>query len=105
MPDYTYDIDGNMVSDANKSITNIAYNHLNLPIGITTAEGTITYIYDAGGAKLKKIVTPNSGAISSKEYAGGYIYEQDELMMIAQPEGYIEPQGGLLHMHTNLQII
>ena len=92
--DYQYDIDGNMISDDNKNIINIAYNHLNQPTVITLDEGVISYIYDAVGVKLKKTVTPNSGAVFNKEYVGGYIYEQDELIMIAQPEGYIEPQGG-----------
>ena len=31
--------------------------------------------------------------MSEKEYAGGYIYEDGALAMIAQPEGYIEPDG------------
>lgn len=29
--EYTYDQNGNMISDANKNITNILYNHLNMP--------------------------------------------------------------------------
>ena len=32
---YTYDNNGNMTADPNKAITNITYNHLNLPITIT----------------------------------------------------------------------
>ena len=32
--DYTYDANGNLKSDANKGITNIEYNHLNLPTKI-----------------------------------------------------------------------
>ncbi len=91
--DYTYDVDGNLLTDSNKNITNITYNHLNLPTGITTPEGTITYIYDAGGSKLAKTVTPNGVTPSTKSYAGGYIYTDDVLSMISQPEGYITPDG------------
>ena len=42
--DYTYDTNGNMVSDANKEV-NITYNHLNLPVEISVddyAEGYIS---------------------------------------------------------------
>src|SRR5690606_37905298 len=34
--EYTYDGNGNMISDANKGITAIGYNHLNLPNEIVT---------------------------------------------------------------------
>lgn len=52
--DYTYDVNGNLTADNNKSITGITYNHLNLPLVITiTGKGTITYTYDAAGNKLK----------------------------------------------------
>jgi uncharacterized protein RhaS with RHS repeats len=56
--EYTYDANGNMTSDANKGITNITYNHLNLPTQVTMADGTISYIYDAaeGGALRKQPV-------------------------------------------------
>lgn len=92
--DYAYDIDGNLTQDLNKGISSIAYNHLNLPTVITTDEGTINYTYDAGGAKLKKVVTPNTGGTSTKEYAGMYIYEQGTLGMFSHPEGYVEKTGG-----------
>src|SRR5215831_17102538 len=49
MDDYDYDANGNLVVDKNKSISNIAYNHLNLPSLITTSKGTIQYVYDAAG--------------------------------------------------------
>ncbi|WP_378187392.1 DUF6443 domain-containing protein [Aquimarina sp. W85] len=91
--DYAYDPNGNMISDANKGITKITYNHLNLPdtvtVNSTTHTGNITYIYDATGAKLKKIST--DGSSFTTEYAGNYIYENGELKFFNQPEGYIEP--------------
>ncbi len=53
--DYSYDVNGNLTLDKNKSISSITYNHLNLPQVITvTGKGTITYTYDAAGNKLKK---------------------------------------------------
>lgn len=33
--DYSYDVNGNLVLDNNKAISNITYNHLNLPSQIT----------------------------------------------------------------------
>ena len=66
--DYSYDVNGNMVSDLNKNISSIIYNHLNLPQQINvTGKGSISYVYDAGGNKLQKI-TNESGA--SVVYAG-----------------------------------
>ena len=40
--DYSYDVNGNMVSDLNKNISSIIYNHLNLPQQINvTGKGSI----------------------------------------------------------------
>lgn len=88
--DYTYDANGNMLTDANKGIsTNISYNHLNLPTQVTFSSGNIQYIYDATGVKLKKIVSTGT----TTDYAGPYIYEGGTLKFFSQPEGYVEPDG------------
>ncbi|MDB9837152.1 hypothetical protein OAC51_09685, partial [Flavobacteriaceae bacterium] len=46
---YTYDVNGNMLTDSGKGISNIAYNHLNLPEAVTISNaehnGTIAYLY------------------------------------------------------------
>ncbi len=92
--DYQYDDNGNMISDINKGITTIDYNYLNLPqsvtINTTQDNGNITYIYDAVGTKLKKIVS-QGGSLNSTEYAGNYVYEDGVLQFFSHPEGYIEP--------------
>ncbi len=70
--DYDYDNNGNLTRDANKNISSITYNHLNLPSVITfTVNGTagpsvktITYSYDAEGNKLKKITHEDNATIS-----------------------------------------
>jgi RHS repeat-associated protein len=55
---YTYDDNGNLKSDLNKRITDIQYNHLNLPEKITFNNGgIIEWLYDAGGNKLRKFLT------------------------------------------------
>ncbi len=94
--DYSYDANGNMVSDLNKDITQIDYNHLNLPELITvsgTNSGTISYIYDATGTKLAKTVTQNSTSHIT-EFAGNYMYLDDELQFFYHPEGYVQKVAG-----------
>ncbi|WP_461589710.1 RHS repeat-associated core domain-containing protein, partial [Winogradskyella sp.] len=85
--EYTYDDNGNMLTDANKGITSISYNHLNLPTSLSLSGGNITYIYDATGVKQKKIVSTGT----TTEYAGNYIYENGTLKMFSHAEGYVEP--------------
>lgn len=52
----------------------------------------INYTYDADGIKLRK-VTNNNGAVTTTDYANDFIYENNTLKQINQPEGYIEPNG------------
>ena len=93
--DYLYDVNGNMIQDLNKGILNIDYNHLNLPtyieISSSDHEGNISYIYDANGIKLRKIVSSSS----ITDYAGNFIYEDNgsghQLKFFSHPEGYTEP--------------
>ncbi|WP_082994713.1 DUF6443 domain-containing protein [Aquimarina megaterium] len=91
--DYVYDTNGNMTQDQNKGITGITYNHLNLPQTVTVNNtdhtGNITYIYDATGAKLKKIATEGSSLLET-EYAGNYVYKNGDLEFFNTPEGYVE---------------
>lgn len=86
--EYTYDANGNMLTDANKGITGITYNHLNLPTAVTTAQGTISYIYDAAGTKLQKTA---GGSVT--QYSGNYIYQDGNLEFFTHPEGYAYPNG------------
>ncbi|WP_299221341.1 DUF6443 domain-containing protein [uncultured Aquimarina sp.] len=93
--EYIYDQNGNMTVDRNKGISSISYNHLNLPssVAISNSEGTgnITYIYDATGAKQKKVVS--GGSSLTTEYAGNQVYENGKLKFFNHAEGYIEPNG------------
>ncbi len=106
--DYNYDSNGNMILDKNKNITNLAYNHLNLPTQVTfhnndpatTGAGTIDYVYDATGVKLSKFVKQaNLSSGATTYYAGNFVYEQGSglspivLKFFSQPEGYVEPDG------------
>ncbi len=83
--DYSYDVNGNLSLDRNKSISGIVYNHLNLPSLITiTSKGTIAYTYDAGGSKIKKVTTDNSVAgrtiTTTTTYLGGLVYESKDIV-------------------------
>jgi RHS repeat-associated protein len=85
--DYTYDANGNLKSDQNKSIAAIAYNHLNLPQLITvTGKGTVAYTYDAAGTKLKK-VTVEGTRTTTTDYLLGFEYRNDSLQQLMHPEG------------------
>jgi RHS repeat-associated protein len=90
--DYSYDANGNMISDANKNITSITYNHLNLPTKITfSTTGSIAYIYNANGQKVQKVVTVTSpGSTTSTEYLGKYQYLNTVLQFFSTAEGYAE---------------
>lgn len=97
--DYTYDDFGNMESDANKGITRISYNHLNLPIEIAFG-GTkhIRYLYNAVGQKISKTVTDGS-VVTITEYLDGYQYikpgaDNYKLHFFPHAEGYVNTIGG-----------
>ena len=96
--DYGYDTNGNMISDGNKGITDITYNHLNLPERVTVAgsdEGSISYIYAATGVKLQKNVLTNVDSNpKSTDYAGNYIYENGTLQFFRHAEGYVSNDNG-----------
>ena len=93
--DYAYDTSGNLIKDLNKDIAVIRYNHLNLPDSIViTGKGTIRYLYDATGAKLRKIVTDNTvtpAKITTTDYIGGIVYRNDTMELIGHEEGRIRP--------------
>lgn len=96
--DYTYDVNGNMVKDNNKDMVSytgangVEYNHLNLVSKVTVKKdgssnkGTIEYVYDAGGNKLKKIVTEGS-QVTTTLYMGGAVYRNDTLEFLGTEEG------------------
>lgn len=91
--DYSYDDNGNMTADANKNISLIKYNHLNLPAEIeVTGKGTIKYVYDAAGQKLQKLVTEN-GVTKTTSYMGAFIYEDGILKSVNDDEGRIRETG------------
>jgi RHS repeat-associated protein len=94
--DYGYDANGNMISDANKDITSITYNHLNLPSKVTKVTGDyVCYLYDAGGRKLGQWVyeAVPKRITKTTDYLGECIYENDALQLVQHEEGRVVPQS------------
>jgi RHS repeat-associated protein len=87
--EYTYDANGNMKTDLNKGISAIAYNYINLPTQVVMTGGTISYVYDATGAKQQKVVNG-----ITTDYAAGFIYENNVMKFFSQPEGYVANNSG-----------
>ncbi|QDW25181.1 hypothetical protein FFJ24_010310 [Pedobacter sp. KBS0701] len=89
---YGYDANGNMNSRTNatnaaNNLSNMDYNHLNLPTNINANGAVITYIYDANGTKLKKLVTGNANV--NNEYISGIQYEDGDLKYVATETGRV----------------
>lgn len=105
--DYTYDANGNMIKDTNKGITNITYNHLNLPTKIVVGSNNIEYLYNATGQKVSKKVT-QAGVITTTDYLSGFQYmkktasEPVVLQFFPHAEGYVNAtQNTLIGGGTN----
>jgi len=84
---FTYDGNGNVISDSRRVITAITYNRLNLPATVkATVSGAAvqvgTYTYDAGGTKLKSV---QSSVI--REYISGIHYKNNVLDFVGTEEG------------------
>ncbi|MCG8208143.1 hypothetical protein [Tenacibaculum finnmarkense] len=86
-----------MISDADKGITNITYNHLNLPTRVSIGRKYINYTYDATGVKLSKSIYIGFSENKYTYYAGNYIYKRragrgaPKLEFFNPPEGYVSP--------------
>ncbi len=100
--DYTYDGNGNLITDNNKLIDKISYNYLNLPSLVhPNTKGNITYVYDAAGTKLAKVTSDSTNRHTTTTlYINGFVYQQtdtitnptggvDTLQFVAQEEGRI----------------
>ncbi len=85
---YGYDSNGNMTSDPYKQLE-IAYNFINLPYRIQNTANTaqnITFVYNAGGTKLRKTVTGGDNPCSI-DYVGGIEYRDGAIEAIYHEGG------------------
>lgn len=89
---YVYDVNGNMTKDTRKGITDIAYNHLNLPEDVAFSSNHIEYVYDANGTKLMKQVTDGS-TTHTTDYVGSFVYADGQLQYILTSVGRIKRMG------------
>ncbi len=96
-PQYSYDANGNITADRNKKITNITYNHFNLPVTMTLSNGsTVEFTYDALGTKLSKKYT-NGSTVTLTEYLAGVVYVKQgtgisRAQYFTTEEGYVSIQ-------------
>ncbi|MCB9082408.1 MAG: hypothetical protein H6555_11935 [Lewinellaceae bacterium] len=66
-----------VIHTTGKGIDNITYNYLNLPETITfTGGNSIRIIYDATGAKLRKLVLAGTTTQYEQDYVGGLEYRK-----------------------------
>lgn len=90
--EYVYDPNGSLTSDANKGITGIVYNHLNLPRQIHFGQvgDSVVFRYTAGGQKVAKLVYQTGQATPQRtDYLGPYQYEGDSLRFFPHAEGRV----------------
>jgi RHS repeat-associated protein len=85
---YSYDLNGNLIGDTGKGITQIDYNLLNLPVKVTgQGGGILEFEYTFGGEKIRK----NNEL--EREYVGGLEYKNNVLELIHFPNGRIDKTG------------
>jgi RHS repeat-associated protein len=89
--EYFYDANGNLTKDLNKGITQILYNHLNLPrqIQFGTGADSVTFRYTANGMKVAKLVYQTGKPLQRTDYLGAFQYEQDSLRFFPHAEGRV----------------
>lgn len=101
-----YDGNGNMITHEDRGMLQIDYNFLNLPNYIKfnklynthdfeTYNVNTKYLYNAAGAKLRKVYTYGTGrgqfeAISKTDYLDEFQYTDDVLSFVPTAEGYYD---------------
>ncbi|WP_310590818.1 RHS repeat-associated core domain-containing protein, partial [Arsenicibacter rosenii] len=104
---YDYDGNGNLISDTGKGITNVSYNHLNLPqrvLNATTGQVS-SYSYTAAGQKLRA----DFGGGKAYDYVAGLVYEgagsNRSLEFIPTAEGRMLPPGRAINPASGTSVI
>jgi hypothetical protein len=95
---YSYDTEGNLLSDPYKGLSTKYSNILNKTDSITlTGAGMVTYTYDAGGSLLRKNTYNSSGTLTaSLDYIGGFVYSSGTISYLGMPEGRVVNTGSAL---------
>jgi RHS repeat-associated protein len=96
---FTYDGNGNMVTDSKKGIT-VTYNYLDLPDTVKQGSSKLVFTYDAAGNKLYKQLITSGTVVSQRHYieeaelvATSSVAYDGHVESIAMPEGRIVDTG------------
>lgn len=101
--DYKYDANGNMVSDLNKEVSQINYNHLNLVELVVFENGDfVKYVYDGSGKKLRK-ESKIGASVKIKDYTSGKHYEDGTLTFFHHGDGRVRLANDTFLYEYNLE--
>jgi len=96
---FTYDGNGNMITDSHKNIT-ITYNYLDLPDTVKQGTSKLVFTYDAAGNKLYKQLINGTTVVSQRHYiedaevtATSSIATDGKVENVAMDEGRIVNTG------------
>lgn len=91
--DFTYDGNGNLLTDANKGLT-LTYNDLDKTSRVDFGGGKYTdYVYSASGERIRKIVYTSNQVTATYDYIEGYIYLNANLSYLPTSEGKVRMAG------------
>lgn len=95
--EYTYDVNGNTLTDQNKGISSVVYNVLGKPDQVIFSDGRkLVYVYDAGGTKLTMKTYQGTTLQTTTDYVGSFVYENGALQFFSSPEGRVVKNGSTL---------
>ena len=102
--EYTYDAQGNALSDKNKGIDSMKYNILGKVTRMKFTNGRlITYTYDAAGNKLTMKTYATGGTLTLiTDYVNGFVYENSALSIFGAPEGRVVNNSGILEYQYSI---
>ena len=97
---FTYDNNGNAVSDGLRGVTTVSYfSEINLPKQYYKDAGNkVDYSYDALGAKWSKTATI-AGTASTMSYYGQFVYKGSTLSRVLTTEGFYDLAAGNYHYY------
>ena len=97
---FTYDANGNAISDGLRGITAVNYfSEINLPRQYyKDASNKVDYSYDVQGNKWSKTATI-SGTAATTLYYGPFIYVSGTLSKVLTPEGFYDPTLSIYHYY------
>lgn len=100
---YGYDLNGNMIWRSNagapsSDLSTIRYNVLNLPCSVIVGGTAISYVYDAAGIKLRRVM-----GSTVTEYIEGIQYTGNTIDFIQTEAGRAIPNGAGYKYEYNLR--